>query len=222
MGFDILEALAYDEMVNALIYAVQIVAFVFLLRIASNRMTRTAVWCGIGCMLTLIVVSVVSAFLFRSAQTNEKIGMVSMVLQGFSVAESLIWIYIYAIILRNNNLDSSSRTWIGLLAAAQAVGIIFALQDVWFIGASPITREMMWTATPLYALFRCLWVILIMIAYLNFAHSSAFSGDYDPVPAPRGAYNPLNKYLTALIAAGVMTTGAMWLLYHYAEQVSNF
>lgn len=145
-----------------------------------------------------------------------------MVFQGCSVAESLIWIYIYAVIQRNNNLDSSSRTWIGLLAAAQAVGVIFALQAVWFIGASPITREMMWTATPLYALFWCLWVILIMIAYLKFAHSSDFSQDYDPAPAPHGAYNPLNKYLAALIAASAATTGAIWLLYHYAEQVSNF
>lgn len=121
MGFDFQATLAFDQMVNAIIHAVQIVAFVFLLRIASNRMTRNAVWCGIGCLLTLFAVSVVTAFLFRSAQTNEKIGILSMVLQGCSVAESLMWVYIYAVILRNNNLDSSSRSWIGLLAAAQAV-----------------------------------------------------------------------------------------------------
>lgn len=103
-------------------------------------------------------------------------------------------------------------------------GVIFALQLVWFMGTDTevLTREMRWTASPLYTLHIYLWVILIMIAYLKFAYSNAFSGNYDPSPAPHGAYNPLNKYLAALVAASAATTGAIWLLYHYAEQVSNF
>lgn len=189
--------------------ALCLVGLLLLLPIASNRATNVALivgCCWSGASLLFCGISAVS-------ESTEGLNIAQW---GITVAASIVWCYIYSVILRNNRLDAAIVSWIGLLVVAQMIGPVFSFQTIWMEGMADWSESLY---SRFYFLFWIIFWILLIIAYFKFARSGAFAGACDRSPAPEGAYTPLNKYMAGIFITAGVVIAVLWAMYHFAAPV---
>lgn len=179
-----------------------LIAYFLLWRIASDAPTKTAALLLGACSLLLIL----SICIFH----------ISLQLNGVCrVISSLVAVYALSLLLRNRRLGASDRSWIGLLAVDQCIGIV--------LGFDIIDLDLLlcgWTSSGYYQIFLFGWCILVAIASWRLAHCPLFAGRRaETEPLPAGFYSPLNRYLAAVVIASAAAIGGLTLLYANAAQI---
>ena len=191
-----------------------LLALFILFRLASNKATKTimlAVGCWQGILVLLLIFDIQGLGLFRvlTSAVGERC---------IDILDSLLWVFCFAVIIGNNRLKPDTVSWIGILSVVTSLNLIFPLGIIWIQMAEP--QEVF---SGLKQLFWDMCYVLMIVGWFQFARSEAFAGNYNGSPAPKGAYNPVNKYVVgALIAVGV-TCVASYCMYRYmAPLLRNF
>ena len=188
-----------------------LIAYFLLWRIASDVPTKTAALLLGTCFLFLFSLDLFSLLGRRSA-----FGFCS------SIFCRLVVVYALSLLLRNRRLGASDRSWIGLLAVGQCIGIVFSFSMIWrgYLYASDLSDLHHWSDSRYYQIFEYGWHILGAIASWRLAHCPLFAGRRAATePLPAGFYSPLNRYLAAVVIASAAAVGGLTLLYANAAQI---
>ena len=59
------------------------------------------------------------------------------------------------------------------------------------------------------------------VAEFRVAKCAAFAGDYDPKPASKGTYSPINKYFAAVTITIPIVLGLLWIVYNNLEFIES-
>lgn len=185
-----------------------------LLPLAANDATRRAVtvagaWCAVSVLFYAILPG-----LFSSASGLESVGRYYTASVLFGQIGPLVWIWSLATILRANLLETSQRSWIGVLIVTLAGGWIYYAGTVICVNAYDV--DAIWSANWISILIGAINQILAMIAWVVLARCAAFWGGRVNGCVQRGVCNPLNRYVVGALVAALVTTAAMWAYYRYA------
>lgn len=193
----------------------KVVAWVLLLGIAANRMTRVAVGIAAGWIL---LTSVFNVLVVMGAFS----GGIGNLMSLMSLLDSFVFIYVFSILLRNNEIAESRRKWIILLPVGQLYGVFWICAGV-AQSAVPegfvVDFEHMFLFGGGFQWFMSILRLLLWIAWFKLTHSEAFAPAYDDTPAPAGAYSPATKYMAMPIICGLLCFVLSWTLYHYANHL---
>lgn len=185
----------------------QLMAWLLLIGIAANRMTRVAVGVMAGWILFSLVVSI-------WGYMGGGIGNLMNLLDSF------VFIYALSILLRNNEIAESRRKWIILLPVEFLYGVVLICAGV-AQNAVPegfaFELEYIFLYSAGFEWFSYILRLLLWIAYFKLTHSEAFAPTYDDTPAPAGAYSPATKYMAMPIICGLLCFALSWTLYHFAD-----
>lgn len=199
-----------NSFVNATITsAICITGWAILATIASNKATRIAA-------LLSIVLSI--AYCIR---TMFQIPFTWVNVTTIIIPMNLIWLYIYSLIIRANDIDSKDKAWVSLLVILLILNISYDLSHV--IGISMnLNFEHVW-AYNLFLLFpsNSTFNIIAAIAGYRLAKCSAFSGNYNPTPTPKEAYSPVNKHFAALLITISIVSGLSAILYSCVDSIES-
>lgn len=182
-----------------------VVGYALLIPGAANRATKTA--------LLLLCFTPVPLLLFAVLQELSGFdGSAAFdIYGGCTLFCSVLNVYAFSVILRSNELDRNTVSWIGLLIVGEYASIMFGLRSV--LGADSI--ELYKTGFGvLTALFGVVWTVFLIVAYVRFARCAAFSGAGASEPA--GVWSPVNRYMAAAIVAPAVTQLALWALFRVA------
>lgn len=188
----------------------QLIGWMLLIGIAANRMTRVAVGIFAGWLVLGLLVSVLG-----------HLGTIpNTVCNLIGVFDSLLLIYVFSILLRNNAIAESRRTWINLLAIGY---LLVVLSNCAGIAQKAIPEGFVLQTEHLiflsggYRWYSAIMQLLLVIAYFKLTHSEAFAPTYDDSPAPHGAYSPATKYMAMPIICALIFFSLAWTLYHFAD-----
>lgn len=192
----------------------QLVAFLLLIGIAANRPTRVAMGIAAGWLIFTLVLDVLGPMLAFLETSGDLISLIN------SLIDSLVFIYLFSILLRNNKIAESRRNWIILLPVGQLLGIVYlcaglaqqALPEGFVCGS-----EHIFFLSGGFRWFMYIMRLLLWIAWFKLTHSEAFAPTYDDSPAPAGAYSPATKYMAMPIVCGLLCIAIWWTLYHFAD-----
>lgn len=184
---------------NAVSLLLLAAGYALLISGAANRATKTA--------LVLLVSLQVAGILLYGAEIffwqYSSVPFVFWLLFTFSE------VYAFSVILRGNELDRNTVSWIGLFIVGECMSIVFRLMHG-VSGADWI--ELNETGFGLLTtLFQVVWVVLLIVASVRFARCAAFSGA--GAPAPADVWSPVNRYMAAAIVAPAVTLLALWALF---------
>lgn len=125
---------------------------------------------------------------------------------------SLILIYSYSLIIRNNSLDKEDRSWIYIFMICMIGNASFVLSsviadlvigspavDYWFYGFE--NKSLGWVINILY-----------IIASWRFAHCAAFDKAKEAEGPAEYSYSPFNKYVVGLFIVLALMAGVFYLL----------
>lgn len=225
------EVLGYDHLIKAAILLLKILALLILQRLANDRMSRCAMTIGMIWYVFMLIVHVTAFGVWNSF--SEKVSDYESMKDSFgsrmdgyivflNIIDSCVWVYLFSLLMKNRFLTPSSRSWIGILMVSQIGGIIQNLALIILTIGIPselLTGDwisLLYIRSKLFLVFQLVFLILLAIGYVKFSHCEVFFGKYDSSPTPRGAFNPFNKYMLALVIGSVVTLSLMWLLYHNA------
>lgn len=188
----------------------QLIAWLLLIGIAANRMTRVAVGMMAGWLLFSLVLSVLGYMgVFPDGLGNL-----------MNPLDSFVFIYAYSILLRNNEIAESRRKWIILLPVEFLYGVILACAGV---AQNTVPEGFVFGFEHIFIFsngfqwFSYILRLLLWIAWFKLTHSEAFAPTYDDSPAPEGAYSPATKYMAMPIICGLLCFALSWTLYHFAD-----
>ena len=188
-----------------------IIAWGFLYSIASNKATRIVTIIGI---VHLFINGISNIIPFICDYDYSNIPVVWFML--INILLYLLSIYTYSTLLKaNTNISNNDKTWIGIIL------IHFTFRLSYFI------FYCIYNINPTYITeYNWLWLIIIfniftLIAEFRFAKCAAFSGNYNPEPAAKGTFSPLNKYFVATLVAVAFILGLLYLLYSNVEIIEN-
>lgn len=212
---EVLPASPVTEFVmSAVTFLFPMAGFAMLIPGAANRATKTAtVLLSVG--YACIVLCYAGCALSLSAATGDitevQIGQMYAYRGLTSLACSIIWLFAFSVILRSNAIESGTASWIGLLLVDAMITLVGVLFGVVVIGIGP--GEHPFGSLP-GTVFRVVWDVLLIGAYIRFARCAAFSGAGED--APQGVYSPLNKYMAGIVVASGVTLAALWAVYRFA------
>lgn len=190
-----------------------LIAYFLLWRIASDTPAKTAVLLLGTCDSLLNILNILDLL-----DVNLNLYLVSC----GRVSLCLVFVYALSLLLRNRRLGASDRSWIGLLAVGQCIGIVFSFSMIWrgYLYASDLSDLHHWSDSRYYQIFEYGWHILGAIASWRLAHCPLFAGRRAATePLPAGFYSPLNRYLAAVVIASAAAVGGLTLLYANAAQI---
>lgn len=189
----------------------QLLAWLLLIGIAANRMTRVAVGVMTGWTLLFFVLSLLADMgLFPDGGIGNLMNLL----------DSFVFIYAFSILLRNNAIAESRRKWMILLPVGHLFGVVGicagvaqqAVPDGFVFGV-----EHVFLFSSGFQWFNYILRLLLWIAWFKLTHSEAFAPTYDDTPAPAGAYSPATKYMAMPIICGLLCFALSWTLYHFAD-----
>lgn len=197
---------------NSIIHTLpQLIAWLLLIGIAANRMTRVAVGVMAGWILFSLVLSILG---YMGVFPDGGIGNL------MSLLDSFVFIYAFSILLRNNEIAESRRKWILLLPISHLYGVVWICATV-AQNAVPegfaFGIEHVFLVSSGFQWFMYILRLLLWIAYFKMTHSEAFAPTYYDTPAPAGAYSPATKYMAMPIICGLLCFALSWTLYHFAD-----
>lgn len=189
-----------------------IVAFILLAGIAANRVTRTSLGMIIGWFLIVFILNALMHLDILPATAG----------YFFSLLDSLIFIYFFSLLLRNNEIAESRRKWIILLPVGQLFGVVqvcTALAQNAIPEGFEFSYQHLFLFSSGWNWFMYIFRVLLWIAWFKLTHSEAFAPTYDDTPAPAGAYSPATKYMAMPIICGLLCFALSWTLYHFANHL---
>lgn len=190
---------------------VYLVPFILLFTIASNKATKIA-------SVLFIVGSIVSGLSNALFALNMMIPMwcynCTLILSG------VIFLYGFSLMMQaNSDISREHKGWLHylliyntmttLVLYNQIYGLFFEYPNLKFTN---LIGSMIWIMVMM---------ILALISYCKFAQCAAFSGNYDPTPAPAKTYLPFNKYFAAWVVTVIIVCGLWCLLYSNSEIIEN-
>ena len=200
---------------NLTIGAIYLAALGLLCTVASNRASRIA-------SIIIIVFTFVNLSLSFIEASNP-----SIYIYIFQIVKPLTTIYAYSILLKgNSNIAATDKTWVGYiipaLIGALAVnlyyvgfGYMFPQRDFHFIVQYNFTSSIGWL------FWNIAYYCLMAVAEFRVAKCAAFAGDYDPKPASKGTYSPINKYFAAVTITIPIVLGLLWIVYNNLEFIES-
>lgn len=188
----------------------QLIAFMLLIGIAANRMTRVAMGIAAGWILLGLLLSLL----------GHLVAFPVVVSNLFSLIDSFIFIYVFSLLLRNNEIAESRRKWIILLPVGQLYGVLYicaGLAQKAVPEGFDFHYEHIFFFSSGFQWFIYIMRLLLWIAWFKLTHSEAFAPTYDDSPAPEGAYSPATKYMAMPIICAVLGVALSWTLYHFVN-----
>lgn len=191
---------------SAVSYLLLTAGYALLISGAANRATKTALLllCFMSVLLLLFVVLRVLSVFGDSTFFS--------IYGSCTLFSSVLDVYAFSVILRSNELDRNTASWIGLFIVGGCTSIMFGLRNVLGVDSIELLYETGFGS--LLTLFHVVWVVLMIVAYVRFARCAAFSGAGTPEPA--GVWSPVNRYMAAAIVAPAVTLLALWALIRFA------
>ncbi len=178
----------------------EIICFIFLICIASNKATRTAA-------LLMLIVDVVYPINYALGWGIPDDGAVHIIAVITVYAITYLFpVYGFSLICRNGNLSPKARRWVAILVIPYAVYII----DVLFnIGGIALIDEIkpnawdydyMWYASSMYSgVWWMIWKVFAIVAYFRFIFSPAYDGNWRL--DAKCSMTPMNKYVLGTLLA---------------------
>ena len=189
----------------------QLAAWIVLYQLAVNKPTKVALLSIIFFWISGVVPQILTYIGYSSnfeLITLDKIGLSYTI----DYCISLILIYSYSLIIRNNSLDKEDRSWIYIFMICMICNASFALSsviadlvigspavDYWFYGFE--NKSLGWVINILY-----------IIASWRFAHCAAFDKAKKAEGPAEYSYSPFNKYVVGLFIALALMAGVFYLL----------
>lgn len=171
-----------DEVHTYIIYFSHIMLYGILALIASNKPTRISV--ALISFLSLIC-------LFFYSNPPSSYGIFFIINLIISLCQLTIRLYMYGVVVRNNQLDNKSLI---------SINVLFGIMLFQLILDTIIYLILLFSDSimPLIITYRnCILIICNLvscIAFFFFVRSAAFSGIYDNTQLIKGAYRFWNKY----------------------------
>lgn len=177
------------------------IAYLLLSQIANNKASSKAlIWAAIG--------SGVYAGWSLIMNEAEWVSFVHNILMAIS---TLLQLYMFAVILKNNSLDSNARSWIGILLIVNA----FLLINLSLFAATMAGFDII-IISPLKNYYVYLLTIFQINAFFKFVQCDAFSGKKETLVSNNDIYTPINKYFLGSLGGAVITIGSLacyyWLI----------
>ncbi len=178
---------------------------------ADNKATKIATYIGTGVFLSHAVLYFLEASNFIDWPFIDTY---------WRILKGLLLVYVYALIIRNNNLSEKNRIWINSLIV---LGVI-STNILWtilyhssFIESLHIIKydEYISYSMTIRIMGIVFSTIVLSISYWHFARCEAFSGKYDA--NAQCNYSPLNKWIAAAIIVPVVMVLCIFLLYKNYE-----
>ena len=189
-----------------------IIAWGFLYSIASNKATRIVT---IILIVPLFINRIINIIPFICDYDYSNIPVVWLMLTDILLLY-LLPIYTYSTLLKaNTNISNNDKTWLGIIL------ILFTFRLSCFIFYCIFNINPTYITEYNWLWLRIIFNIFILIAEFRFAKCAAFSGNYNPEPAAKGTFSPLNKYFVATLVAVAFILGLLYLLYSNVEIIEN-
>lgn len=188
--------------------------FALLIPGAANRATKTAtvlLSVGYGCTMLCYAGCALLLSAASGEVTHMQIGQMYAYCGWVSWACEVVSLFAFSLILRGNAIEPDTASWIGLLLVDAMITLVGVLFGVVVIGIGP--GEHPFGSLP-GMVFRVVWDVLLIGAYIRFARCAAFSGAGED--APQGVYSPLNKYMAGIVVASGVTLAALWAVCRFA------
>lgn len=202
---------------QAIVGLFPLAGFALLIPGAANRATKTAlVLLSVG-NACLVLCAAGGALFLSSLEdaeiTYEHIGLVHTCGGYVSLAYAVVSLFAFSVILRSNEIGRSVSSWIGLLLVEAMLmpANMLVFFSTSFLYMQP--DEYAFGSVP-GLVFRVVWQLLLIVAYVRFACCSAFSGD--GAAAPKGSCSPLNKYMAGIVVASGITLAVLWVVFRFA------
>ncbi len=214
-----------DILCNLIVQAIFLSAWGLLCTVASNKASRIS-------SIIIIVFAFVYALLsflganIEAGNPSEYIDILGYI-YIYQIFKPLTTIYAYSILLKgNNNLTATDKTWasyiiltsIGVFAMGlyfAGLGFMFPQRDYYFIRQYNFSTSLGWN------FWNIAYCILMAVAEFRVAKCVAFAGNYNPEPAPKGTYSPINKYFAAVIVTVPIVLGLLWVVYSNLELIES-
>ena len=173
----------------AIVSVLHFIAFAFLATVASDKSSRIAI---IGIFISMLFNTIVNV------TSNIYIQIISVLL-------SLLQIYFWTVIFRNEKLTSTQRRWTVLLFVLLIHQSIFKFLNISELRELDIIQSAIdflsiYLDSTIEIIIRDFFLIpFIVIGWWKLCHSELFAGNYSATPAQPKIYSPLNKYTVAVI-----------------------
>ena len=199
---------------QAVVMLLPLAGFALLIPGAANRATKTAtvllsvgeacvVLCATGCALALSV--------SEDGMSLERIGLMYTYTGYVALAYAVVALFAFSVILRSNSIEAGTASWIGLLLVDTMLMPAIILSN--YVSGFMELGEHAFDSLP-GLVFRVVWQLLLIVAYVRFVRCPAFSGEGEA--APEGPCSPLNKYMAGIVVASGVTLAALWGVYRFA------
>ncbi len=206
----------YSILQSAIIGILNIICWIILLSIVSNKATKVATILGISLLLINIVFRIIELF-------NTDITIF------FSILIQLLWIYVYSTIIQANNIEKCDKTWISIMIINRIIAFSLLFNRIIFFAKIDNLENYQGDlfafnfqyGNSLLLFWSFIFQILILIAEYRFARCIAFAGSYDPTPAPSKLYSPINKYFTAVLISATIASVLWTILYSNIESLES-
>lgn len=165
------------------------IAFAFLATVASDKSSRIAI---IGILISILFNTIINV------TSNIYIQIISLLL-------SLLQIYFWTVIFRNEKLTSTQRRWTVLLFVLliyQSILNFWSISELRELDIIQSARDFLaiYLNSTIEIIIRQFFIIPFMvIGWWKLCHSELFAGNYSATPAQPKIYSPLNKYTVAVI-----------------------
>lgn len=190
-----------------------VIAFLFLIPLASNRYTRIATYI----LLAYYPVRILAFLLcdwsgilqdgIRIVNTNIRVWGIQY-WWIISAIISFLLPYAYSVIARNNTFKKETNSWVNLLILLITIKCI----------SGPFTGNYNWvewrcdiiTSEMYNTILRILWRLIdlvYVIAFAKLALSPAFSAGNVPSPLEKDFYSPLNRYMAGAVVVLLLSWG---------------
>ncbi len=221
---DLLSAVMFLSLVS---YLLTLGAFGCLYFVAKNKPTKIALLVILGTTLVFLSNGIYEWLRYihfqRDIDLHPAFGVLGNVLFYLWLFSIFAKVYAYSLILTNNKLQKSEKSWISLLAIGAAGVCIISMSD-YMQGKSGFSMLQEWDIAEAYRfvfnLFSAVLTILSTIACWKLAHSSVFDQkNEESIPA---TYSPFNKYILGLLIVIGLSAGLFYVLYINANSIIYF
>lgn len=204
---------------DALLFAIEIVAFCVLSRISSNKATKVATYILLGVStLNIILYFIFSIFL---SDTMENYHIINEIRHIINLLMALVSLYGFSLILRaNKGITAYEKSWININIILMMLTVfLFISLHVRFLVYGSFVYEVggRFVGYVVFQAYRSylLWYIVLrflqILAVIPFVKCAAFAGGECKESGVKGVYSPLNKYFLSLLVASVVA-GVLWAI----------
>ena len=218
--YDINSKILYIHVIDISSYLLYTIGFIILSTIPLNRPTKLMMYTLIGIKLLLGIASLLS--LFPAIDIIQFLNKTSNPIPIYYI--SIIGcLYAYSIIIKNNSISQNSTKWINILCIATIINLCrklyFTFVRTWLMES--FSKEYFYGGF-IGLVFSYIWLILIIVAYVEFCRCEAFDGNPDTNGYATVSYSPLNKYTASLFITTAVIIGTLIAYYKFiAPELMN-